>query len=212
MHATQKCSVAACEGTAIKRGMCGKHYQRVQRLGTTELNRPTEEQRFWAKVRKTQTCWLWTGGKRGRYGFFNVPPTTIGAHRWSYIHAQGEIPPGLVIDHICHVPLCVNPAHLQAVSVSENAQNLIRPPRSNKSGIRGVYWDATNRKWVGQATVNGRTYSAGHHTTKEQAADAVRELRLKIHTNNLSDRLTGPDMRAGEPREVPALVLTITQL
>lgn len=183
------CGAPDCDRAATRRGMCQKHYQRWMKYGVTELPpRPSLVERFWSYVDKSGACWLWTGGIRGEYGFFNVRPTTVLAHRMSYELANGPIPGGLVVDHICHVKLCVNPGHLQTATVSENGQNHSGPTRRSSSGIRGVWWDRTNRKWVGQAAANGRTYSAGHHDTKAAAAEAVVALRNRIHTNNLPDR------------------------
>lgn len=42
------------------------------------------------------------------------------AHRWSYEHFVGPIPDGYVIDHLCKVTLCVNPAHLEPVTQRTN--------------------------------------------------------------------------------------------
>jgi hypothetical protein len=73
-------------------------------------------------VKNENGCWIWNGvvHKRG-YGKFGVG---VGnkpyAHRFSYEHFKGPIPPGLAIDHLCSVPLCVNPAHLEAVTTAEN--------------------------------------------------------------------------------------------
>lgn len=69
-------------------------------------------------------CWMWTGSKRpSGYGTFS--PTRDDpqcAHRWSYEHFVGPIPDGLEIDHLCRVPSCVNPAHLEPVTRRENAR------------------------------------------------------------------------------------------
>ena len=80
--------------------------------------------RFWRKVHKTEKCWLWTAGKN-QYGYGllgakikNVDTTS--AHRIAYILTVGEIPKGLVIDHLCRVRHCVNPEHLEVVTQAEN--------------------------------------------------------------------------------------------
>ncbi|MBS1771189.1 MAG: HNH endonuclease [Acidobacteria bacterium] len=50
----------------------------------------------------------------------------MGAHRLSYLIHKGEIPPGLQLDHLCRNRACVNPDHLEAVTVLEN---MLRAPR-----------------------------------------------------------------------------------
>ena len=78
------------------------------------------ESRFWSKVQKTDPCWLWMAGKRCGYGVFWDGERDAGAHRLSYVLHKGPIPEGLEIDHLCFVPECVNPAHLEAVTKEEN--------------------------------------------------------------------------------------------
>jgi len=44
------------------------------------------------------------------------------AHRVAYELVVGPIPDGLHIDHLCRRPICVNPAHLEAVTQRENTR------------------------------------------------------------------------------------------
>lgn len=67
-------------------------------------------------------CWIWTGPSRHGYGEANLANRKLRAHRVSFEIHKGPIPDGLTIDHLCFVPLCVNPAHLVLATVSENAR------------------------------------------------------------------------------------------
>lgn len=80
-----------------------------------------EQDKFWSLVEPTGFCWLWLGGqtKQG-YGQLYVSGRMYGAHRISYTVLVGEIPEGLHLDHLCRVPLCVNPDHLEPVTQGEN--------------------------------------------------------------------------------------------
>lgn len=96
--------------------------------------------RFWAKVAlpNEQGCMLWLAckGPTG-YGSFGAAGANLRVHRVSYILAYGSIPDGLVIDHLCRVRHCVNPAHLEAVTQRENVRrgNLGSSPASLLGGL-----------------------------------------------------------------------------
>lgn len=75
----------------------------------------------------TDDCWLWAGPVNqlgyGRYsikidGKWRNRP----AHRLLYENLVGQIPEGLVLDHLCKVTTCVNPSHLEPVTLSENTK------------------------------------------------------------------------------------------
>lgn len=68
---------------------------------------------FWAMVRKTDDCWIWTGAKTtAGYGSLTRNKVRHYAHRASFIDANGPIPEGMEVCHRCDTPACVNPAHL----------------------------------------------------------------------------------------------------
>lgn len=69
--------------------------------------------RFWAKVDKGESCWLWRASLNAYgYGQFAVNREPVGAHRFSWELHNGPVPAGLHVLHRCDVRHCVNPAHL----------------------------------------------------------------------------------------------------
>ena len=95
-------------------------------------------QRFWSKVDKTETCWLWkaTLTKQG-YGKFRMPNRTVLAHRFSYELNGGVFVDGLVLDHLCRVRNCVRPDHLEQVTFRENVIRSIEFRSPNIVRVRG---------------------------------------------------------------------------
>lgn len=68
-------------------------------------------------------CWLWTASlNNAGYPRFHWNGRSGYAHRFSYEHFHAIIPDGYVVDHKCRVSACVNPNHLQAITVHENSR------------------------------------------------------------------------------------------
>lgn len=64
-------------------------------------------------------CWIWRAGMGAAgYGMNN----SRAAHRVMYERHKGPIPDGLVLDHLCRNPPCVNPDHLEPVTPGENTR------------------------------------------------------------------------------------------
>jgi hypothetical protein len=72
-------------------------------------------------------CWEWEGSKWKGYGRINVDGRPRGAHRVLYEAIVGPIPPGLTLDHLCRNRSCVNPDHLEPVSMRVNTLRGIGP-------------------------------------------------------------------------------------
>lgn len=130
-------------------------------------------QRFWDKVDTTGECWLWTAARNNtNYGVFSLNGKLVLAHRFSYEVVNGPIQNGLVIDHLCHTTLCVNPSHLSACTHSENMWNRKGFQSNSKTKVRGVYWNKQKQKY--QAKVRST-----HVGFFDELADAERAVIAK---------------------------------
>lgn len=167
------CQVDGCKKPFHSHGYCAMHAARVRKYGTPSPPtwRTDPIAAFWLRVDKhgpvptfrpdLGPCWIWTGRRQeegyGRFGVRELTPSgTKLAHRAAYELTVGPIPDGLHLDHLCRVPACVNPSHLEPVTVKENTRR----------GLNGVL----------------RTHcSAGHELTEEntylRASDNSRHCR-----------------------------------
>jgi hypothetical protein len=66
-------------------------------------------------------CWLWAGRiNRNGYGRVCIGGKEPVAHRVTYEHLIGPIPPRMILDHQCKTRACVNPWHTEPVTHREN--------------------------------------------------------------------------------------------
>jgi hypothetical protein len=109
--------------------------------------RGTALERFWRKVDKNGPipaarpdlgpCWIWKGARDANgYGRFPLDTTSGGrsflAHLFSYCINVGDVAFGFELDHLCRVPACCNPCHLEPVSHKVNCA------RGNSNGALAV--------------------------------------------------------------------------
>ena len=126
-YKTMDCFYPGCEVSHTRSGFCLPHWK-AWREHSTPLVRYVQraaEERFFESVEFTDTCWLWTGklDSNGKYGDFRTGGRATKhwrAHRWAYEYLVGPIPEGMHLDHICCVTLCLNPDHLDVVTLQEN--------------------------------------------------------------------------------------------
>ena len=101
----------------------------------------TMNKRFWAKVVKTEQCWLWTGAKRNKgYGAFVYVRDGLivqgRAHRYSWEMHVGPIPAGQCVLHACDTPACVRPTHLFLGSKADNNRDMCNKGRHRPGGTK----------------------------------------------------------------------------
>lgn len=85
------------------------------------------EERFWSKVRKTDTCWLWIAGRTG-YGTFKYRSKTVKAAHYAWFLYYGEAPKGCVL-HTCDNKRCVRKEHLFIGTTQDNTADKVRKGR-----------------------------------------------------------------------------------
>jgi hypothetical protein len=107
-------------------GRCQPCYTAAMKSGEIQVKFPpgrTIEQRVFDRLELSPDgCWLWPGSKTPEgYGRFTSKETGwVSLHRWVYEYLRTEIPEGLHLDHLCRNPSCVNPWHLEPVTVAVN--------------------------------------------------------------------------------------------
>lgn len=119
---------------------------------------------FWQRVEKTQTCWLWKGTlRKDGYGVLCYKYKRHFVHRLSLEINNTKLIKDLEIDHLCRVRNCVNPAHLEQVTIKEN-------------NLRGIGLAAQNAR---------KNYcKRGHEFTKENTYLYKSSRTCRICQNN----------------------------
>lgn len=100
-------------------------------------------ERFWSKVDKSGSCWIWMGliDENG-YGRFMTRDASGKrhrslAHRVSFALLTGIDPAGRVLRHSCDTPLCVNPHHLLLGTQADNMADMVRRGRQARGTAHG---------------------------------------------------------------------------
>ena len=111
-----ECSVALCCDTAKSKGFCRKHYQRIYKHGSVDLKtrQPAIERYTLVPSNLESPCHVFDGAKNvGGYGQAVHMGELRMAHRVAYEIANGPIPEGMLVLHLCKQSrACINPEHL----------------------------------------------------------------------------------------------------
>jgi hypothetical protein len=133
------------------------------------------EARFWSKVHKTESCWLWTGSvnEHGYGKFFDGNGRLVGAHRFSWQLANGPIPDDLYVCHDCpggDNRRCVNPTHLFLGDHSANVADAVK---------KRVYWTGPRPECArhGESNHNAKLTEEQVLAIRQMRADGV---QLKV--------------------------------
>lgn len=119
----------------------------------------------------------WTVDKDG-YRCATVGGYTVRRHILNFFIEFGWLPE--YVDHIDNTPGNDWPDNLRAATASQNACNS-KIRSDNTSGVKGVSWDSSRKKWRARVKVNGITQAVGRFNTIEEAAKAVKIAREDLH-------------------------------
>lgn len=131
------------------------------------------------RARARATAGKMVGTKRGRYRVVNVFQNRLYVHRVAFALANGRWPKPFC-DHINGDPSDNRACNLREATHLQSSWN-ISGHKNSRSGIKGVAWHPKNRRWTTRVTVNKRSYSFGCYEQLQDAAEAVRAGRAKLH-------------------------------
>lgn len=147
-HINLQPTLCACGcGSAILPRRNSRTKQLVKyRRGHNKQLQPLPEERFWSKVERTDTCWIWTASAT-EYGYGRISWEVDGkkrlfrAHQVSWMLHYGTIPFSLSVLHKCDNPPCVRPDHLFLGTQLDNMRDMVFKGRGHKRG--GAHYAST---------------------------------------------------------------------
>ena len=99
-------------------------------------------------------------------------------HQLVYLMHHGYIPK--YIDHIDGNKLNNSIENLRECTQSQNCMNQ-KMKQNSKSGVKGVYWSKSMKKWAGEIIVKRQRVYRDYFDTLEEAATKMELARNKLH-------------------------------
>lgn len=154
------------------------HYARFKKWGDAnfikEAHFADPEEAFTARTVWRGDCLEWTGATYpAGYGQMRINNRIVRTHRYAWERVHGEIPEGMIIDHMCFNPACCNVEHLRLGTEGLNRQNLSGAYRSSASQIRGVRFHRASGLWMSRVTVNRIDHVKYSKTVEEAEQKAI---------------------------------------
>jgi|ERR1700675_205148 len=139
---------------------------------------PKRLQRFWAKVDKTDGCWLWTGAITGvGYGALTIDTKNYSAHCISWMLAHDGVFSKQCVLHKCDNRRCVRPSHLFEGTKGDNNRDAVQKGKHSKPYMAAKHVYDTNGRW--RVIIQGK-----HHGYFSTEADALLERNKHLGENH----------------------------
>lgn len=184
--ASPRCATEGCEKAPHAKGWCNVHYMRMKRTGQADKARPwirdlEERMEFYTARNEQSGCLEWTGTVlENGYGYMSKTLSgTHAPHRHAWAVANGPIPRGAWIDHICHNRRCVEPRHLRLANVVQNGTNRAGANRNSTTGVRGVHRHQGGFRVRMQ--FKGKHHDGGVFSTLAEAEVTAKQMRDALY-------------------------------
>lgn len=156
---------------------------------TKRIAYKTPQESFTNRTVRQGNCLIWTGAETDTgYGIIWAGKKLARAHRYAWEQSNGPIPRGMQIDHMCFNRKCCEVKHLRLATTKQNMEHIKGPRVTNPSGIRGVSWDRSSKKWRVRVKHNYQEFYGGMFLSLTEAESAAIELRNRLFSHNLLDR------------------------
>lgn len=140
---------------------------------------------FW-KIRKSRNTHIGDevgSMRKDGYRKISIDGKQYLTHRLIYLYHHGYIPKE--IDHIDCDKTNNRIENLRDAN-GQNTHN-VRLKSTNKSGVKGVYWCNTYKRWSAHCWVKYKNYNLGYYDNLKDAEKVVREFREKYHGEFAND-------------------------
>lgn len=91
---------------------------------------------------------------------------------------------GSIVDHINNNGLDNRKCNLRIVSKKENGQNRTKAKSNSKSGVLGVHWNISHKKWEAGLRVDGKRIHVGFYNSLEEAKEMISLARAKYMSHS----------------------------